>query len=315
MLIKCPQCKRYLTDKSASCPHCGYVIKNDSASESVKEPVPGSMPAQAPKPTLGAMSESEIESIPKPEIESTAEPIGSSEMTEVSQYASPKTIPVDPKQKMGNSNFLLFVIIVVLIVLVGCIGGYLYFDRVHSTNMADHDSDISSKNDIEIIYSTAMNQISSENDDSLRQGVMQMEELSNKNYIPAMFQMAFTYGWFSDNSSVRRKKLLGIPIKENGMPISGHYNRIAIGLFSKIVELNDSSYAAINAQSCYRMAGYYIEKNNVQVQDYAAGKQWLLRAKEWGKLSPDQAELLKSIDKGLSLIEAYEHSIDNSSSL
>jgi len=34
MLIKCPECKKDMSDKAEKCPHCGYPLKKKDKNES-----------------------------------------------------------------------------------------------------------------------------------------------------------------------------------------------------------------------------------------------------------------------------------------
>lgn len=151
---------------------------------------------------------------------------------------------------------------------------------------------------IEEQYNNALNKINSNNIDSLNAGMETMDSLSNEKYIPAIYQMAFTYGWYSDSISVNRKKLLGISMDDKYMPTSDSYSNKAVDLFTTIMELNDSSYADINANATYRLACYYVMPNNIYKPNYDKGKKFLLRSKEWAILAGDK-DLLEKIEKGL----------------
>lgn len=164
---------------------------------------------------------------------------------------------------------------------------------------------------IKELYDKALRNLNSNNADSVKVGVDLMESLSNdSNYVPAIYQIAFTYGWYSDTSSIKRKQLLGIEIAENNLPVSDKHTHKAIALLGRIMDLNDSSYPGINEKAIYRLACYYITENRIQVQDYSEGKKLLLRAKEWEVLAKDDPDydpdLLEKIDKGLSRIYKYE---------
>ena len=63
-------------------------------------------------------------------------------------------------------------------------------------------------------YDIALNHLSSDDVDTLNLGLRQMDSLSSLNYVPAIYQMGFTYGWYSAQESVRRKQVLGIEIGE-----------------------------------------------------------------------------------------------------
>jgi serine/threonine protein kinase len=150
----------------------------------------------------------------------------------------------------------------------------------------------------EDVYKTALAQIEDGDADSLQVGVTTMDSLSNTNYIPAIYQMAFIYGWYSDSASVKRKEMLGIKMDENFLPVSDRYSNKAVALFTRIMELNDTSYADINANAIYRLACYYVMPNNIYKPNYEKGKRFLLRSREWALLAGDR-ELLEKIDKGL----------------
>ena len=150
----------------------------------------------------------------------------------------------------------------------------------------------------EDVYKTALAQIEDGDIDSLQVGVSTMDSLSNTNYIPAIYQMAFIYGWYSDSASVKRKEMLGIKMDKNYLPVSDRYSNKAVALFTRIMELNDTSYADINANAIYRLACYYVMPNNIYKPNYEKGKRFLLRSREWALLAGDR-ELLEKIDKGL----------------
>ncbi len=147
-------------------------------------------------------------------------------------------------------------------------------------------------------YDLALRLISSNDIDSLNTGIELMDSLSNNNYIPALYQMAFTYGWYSDSASVKRKEMLGIKMDDSYLPTSDRYSNKAVALFTRIMELNDSSYADINAKATYRLACYYVMPNNIYKPNYEKGKRFLLRSKEWALMAGDN-DLLEKIEKGL----------------
>ena len=144
--------------------------------------------------------------------------------------------------------------------------------------------------------------MNSENLDSLNQGLLQMEKLAGDDYVPALYEMAFTYGWYSDPTSVKRKQMLGIEIDDTYMPKSSRYSNKAVAFFTRIMELNDSAYADINANSIYRLACYYVMPNDIYQPNYEKGKRYLYRSKEWATIANDQA-LIDKIDRGLATFE------------
>ena len=154
----------------------------------------------------------------------------------------------------------------------------------------------------EEIYAAALSNMNSENLDSLNQGLLQMEKLAGDDYVPALYEMAFTYGWYSDPTSVKRKQMLGIEIDDTYMPKSSRYSNKAVVFFTRIMELNDSAYADINANSIYRLACYYVMPNDIYQPNYEKGKRYLYRSKEWATIANDQA-LIDKIDRGLATFE------------
>ena len=151
---------------------------------------------------------------------------------------------------------------------------------------------------LEELYHIALNRIDSDNVDSLQSGMKLMDSLSNINYIPAIYQMAFTYGWYSDKNSVKRKKMLGIDMDKSYLPTSDRYSNKAVALFTRIMEMNDSAYSDINANAIYRLACYYVMPNNIYKPNYEKGKMFLIRSREWAVLAGDQ-NLIDKIEKGL----------------
>lgn len=150
----------------------------------------------------------------------------------------------------------------------------------------------------EELYNVALDKMNCGDTDSLQAGLDIMDSLSNMNYVPAIYQMAFTYGWYSDSISVNRKRMLGIVMDKDFLPVSDKYSNMAVALFTRIMELNDSSYADINAMATYRLACYYVMPNYNFKQNYEKGKRLLLRSKEWAIMAGDN-KLLDSIEKGL----------------
>lgn len=161
----------------------------------------------------------------------------------------------------------------------------------------------------EEIFNCALQRMNSEDIDTLNLGVKQMDSLCNRNYIPALYQMAFTYGWYNDSISLKRKELLDVEIFESGaeqyMPKLDRYNDKAIVLFNRIVDLNDSTYSEINAQTTYRLACYYVMPNKIFKPNHEKGKFFLKRSLEWATMANDTA-LLAKIKRGLSSFENNE---------
>ena len=195
-----------------------------------------------------------------------------------------------------KSKKFLYGILVTLFFAMFCCA--VYFMPKHEEQSVEYQPSVEEQ------YDTALRLMSIDNVDSLNAGLEIMDRLSSNNYIPAVYQMAFTYGWYSDSASVRRKELLGITMDEAFLPTSDRYSNIAVALFTRIMELNDSSYADINAIATYRLACYYVMPNNNYKSDYNKGKRLLLRSKEWALIAGDK-ELLEKIEKGLASLQQY----------
>ena len=154
----------------------------------------------------------------------------------------------------------------------------------------------------EEVYAAALARLESENPDTMKLGLEKMDSLSGTNYIPALYQMAFTYGWYSDAESVKRKKMLGIDLDESYLPKAFSYSNTAVGYFSRIMELNDSAYADVNANAAYRLACYYVMPNDIFKANFDKGKSLLLRARDWATLAKNE-DLLEKINRGLATFE------------
>lgn len=156
---------------------------------------------------------------------------------------------------------------------------------------------------IEKLYQIALIDISSDDSTIVKRGVTLMDSLSSIRYIPAIYQMAYTYGWYIEDESLKRKKLLGIDIFEDEkaglyLPKIDRYSNEALALLSKILELNDSTYAEINAQAAYRLACYYVNPNQIIRPNMIKGKMYLTQSKKWAVLSNDSV-LLQKINQSL----------------
>lgn len=194
------------------------------------------------------------------------------------------------KQFPVRSKKNLFVGWAVLAILL--ISGLSYYFAKRSQGNTSHPM-------IEEVYAIALDCLNSSDQDSLQEGIRKMDSLSNLNYIPAMYQMAFTYGWYSDSVSVRRKRMLGIKMEASYIPKENSYTNKAVALFERILELNDSSYAEINAQAAYRLACYYVMADDIYKVNEGKGKEYLLTSRDWAEMS-DNEELIEKIDKALS---------------
>lgn len=153
---------------------------------------------------------------------------------------------------------------------------------------------------VEEVYDVALMQMNTYDKDTLEAGRQLMDSLSDLKYIPAMYQMAYTYGWYSDSLSCQRKDLLGIEMTQSKFPIEDNYNIKAKALLSSILEIKDTLYPEINAMAAYRLACYYGStqgsKDNENKVDTTEARKHLDMAEYWSLMLNDDSLSKKIID-------------------
>lgn len=153
------------------------------------------------------------------------------------------------------------------------------------------------------LYEIALANLNGEDTLVVKKGLALMDSLSNLNYVPAIYQMAYTYGWYVEAQSLRRKKMLGIEVFNSKtddayLPRHDGYSSKTFFLLSKILEISDSAYAEINAQAAYRLACYYVNPNYLYKTDAEKGKKYLEQSREWAILAKD-SDILDKINGSL----------------
>ena len=155
-------------------------------------------------------------------------------------------------------------------------------------------------------YNKALVMLNSNNPKDVKQAINIMDSLSMNNYAPAMYELAKTYGWYSDSLLLKRKDALGIDYYNDpdhyGLPKLDKYNDKARDLYSKILELNDSTTAIIKAKAAYRMATYSANENDTYGQNFKKAKEYLLEAKEYAIAAKDDS-LLMNINNAITIID------------
>jgi serine/threonine protein kinase len=155
----------------------------------------------------------------------------------------------------------------------------------------------------EELYEIALRQMNIDNVDSLLSGLKDMDSLSKfMKYVPAMYQIVFTNGWYSDPISVQRKKLLNIEVDINNFPKDEGKIVKTRALMMDILELNDSSNAYINADVAYRLASYYGDERLNKQLDYSQAKKYLDISENWAKSIQDTS-MVNKIQKTRNKIE------------
>lgn len=209
--------------------------------------------------------------------------------------------------------------IVITITLLVCIlaAGAVYF------LMSQKTEPLAVSSSTEEVFQTALRQMNMDDRDSLLVGIRVMESLGNAKYIPAMYEMAFTYGWFTDSLSIQRKEFLDIETDTNHFPKKQSDVDKAKVWFDKILETQDSTDAVafIKAQAAFRLGTYYCDKRfqkiiveneenyNIALDYYDTAAKWASRIK--GK---DNTMLKNNISRGkevaqgrLAKLESQKH--------
>ena len=212
---------------------------------------------------------------------------------EISELAQARQFPA----KKGAASWMPFAIIGAAAVLLAALAFFLFtrssgVSDTWQTQLADGLPSTEER------YEEALANLDSDSPERAQRGLDVMDSLCRTTYIPAIYQVAYTYGWFSDSASVQRKRLLGIEVDRQFLPKVDTYSHEAVALFTKIMELNDSSYATINANAIYRLACYYVMNNKIYQPNYERGKRYLKLAREWAIMAGD-GDLLRRIDNGL----------------
>lgn len=145
----------------------------------------------------------------------------------------------------------------------------------------------------EEIFEKAMKFVNSNDVSELRQGMLMLDSLSARGYVPALYEQAYTYGWYDDSASISRKELLGIEYypkrsDKKYMPKEKQINIKAMGIFTRIEEIGNPNYPEINANALYRLACYYVNPNDVFQQDLDRAEILLKQALDWSEKGKDE---------------------------
>ncbi len=144
-------------------------------------------------------------------------------------------------------------------------------------------------------FENAMKLVNSNNASELRKGMLVLDTLSAMGYVPALYEQAYTYGWYDDSASISRKDLLDIERntkysdERKYMPKEKQINIKAMGIFTRIEEIRDPNYPEINANALYRLACYYVNPNDVFQQDFDRAEILLKEALEWSEIGNNVA--------------------------
>jgi len=142
------------------------------------------------------------------------------------------------------------------------------------------------------VFAASKHLLYSSNPDSLKLGLARMDSLANVNYVPALEQLFFTYGWYSNRESLKRKQLLGIDVAE-GWPSDPVCDKAASYL-NRIIESSDSSASPKSkAEANYRLAAYKWRQGQLD-----RAKELLVRSKTYAKEAGDTV-FMRTINNAL----------------
>lgn len=190
--------------------------------------------------------------------------------------ARAKQFPLKPK-----SNILPFLIAAVLVVAGIVIWLVKPWDKgVSETVLPTPEEE----------YAVALSFMDSDDPAIFMQGYNKMDSLSKLEFIPALYQMAFTHGWYSDSASLRRKQILKIKTDEKrvGYPMSDKDNILTINCLIQILSQQDSLYAEENARAAYRLAGYYLNNTDYLQKNEDKAAELANESVQWASLSGNE---------------------------
>ena len=190
---------------------------------------------------------------------------------------NPKKLIPEPSSSSGKGKGLLTWLLVSVLSLSVLAGGLYYFmsrneDEENTDNIAVQapPSTHQSNPTISELFNDAMKWTDASTRDSVDTGLKKLEKLANdSNYIPALYELAITYGGEAsdDEMAFERKRILGIKLGNDNLKYDGdgdfiphdnRYNEKAIALYSRIVDLSNPNYDEINMKSAFRLGFYYL---------------------------------------------------------
>ncbi len=153
----------------------------------------------------------------------------------------------------------------------------------------------------EEVFNHAMSLVDSSDTLKLKEGLSILDSLSSLGYVPAIYEEAVTYGWYDEERSVTRKKLLGIET-QSYLPTSYHVNNKAIAYLTRIEEIRDPEYPELNARALYKLAVYYFNDNKMFKKDVNRAERLSEMALEWAKKSGNKV-LVHKITRNIQIIK------------
>ena len=158
-----------------------------------------------------------------------------------------------------------------------------------------------------VIYDEAQALLQSQVPDSVKAGLYLLATIEDSTYVPALYELAFTYGCYSDTVSLNRKKLLGIKVGNENvdpralanmapyLPQDDQYNNKAMSLFRRIVESPDNAYTETKMNAAYRLGVYYL----YYTRNVSMAQKYYQLCQEWA-IQLDDKEMQQMVSVALS---------------
>lgn len=194
------------------------------------------------------------------------------------------------------------------------VGAYFALRPVPQPHVPAADVVAKAEVSIEQKFESACENLDSDDAAIVRIGMEQMDSLSGQGYVPALYEMALTYGWFTDSDVVHRKEMLGISFNSEGdyqfMAKDPKYTDKSIDILKTILLQENDEYALIKAKSAYYIGLFHDRGTKKLKQDLNVSKEYFEKSKEWAnKINPqdlsesekeDLKDLKEAIDDALS---------------
>lgn len=196
---------------------------------------------------------------------------------------------VFPEPWYRNKTILTSGIVVLAAAVCGCI---VYWSLASSA----------SEPTPEELYQSYLTELNSSEPEKTSQGFDGMLNLAEKGYMPAMYQVAYTYVWApKDSLSLLRKKNLGLITDSLGLLIENAKNEEAMTWLKKAIQASDST----NYQAMSWLAQYYLNGMVVN-RDIEVAVKLLNKSKNEAIKNQDK-EYIEKINKVLSRIKKIKH--------
>lgn len=171
-------------------------------------------------------------------------------------------------------------IIIAAVVLLAGLGVWWFL-----THNNQESAEVKSIPSVEV-YAQALSKMNSADTVTFMEGYRMMDSLSRIEYIPAMYEMVRTLGWNSNETSIRRKDMLGIEYDEDNSPVDSTINNAVLSIADRLLEIHDTTQANINMKVAYLMY-FYCEGGKFKVSGDYNSQHYLDEAQHWAEFLGD----------------------------